>query len=242
MSHDADAGRAFYSALFGWSWEVSGPETGHYGVAHVAGARTAGLGAIPPGDPTPTAWTVYFGVDDADATAAAIVAHGGVVLVPPMDIANEGRMAIAQDPTGAVFGLWQPGDHKGANLVHEPGGMSWCEVNTRGADAACDFYSKVFGLEVRRLDAPIPTDYFTLRNHEADAPVAGILQMTDAWGDLPPHWMLYFSVNDADDAAQRAVELGGTCLHGPFDTAYGRMAVLQDPQGAVFSIQQNRVA
>ncbi len=95
MTSDAEAGRAFYGALFGWTWDVSGPEMGHYGIARREGAVAAGLGAIPPGNPMPPAWTVYFAVESADATAEAITAAGGVVMMPPMDVGPEGRMAIA---------------------------------------------------------------------------------------------------------------------------------------------------
>lgn len=155
-----------------------------------------------------------------------------------MDVGPEGRMAIAQDPTGAVFGIWQAGNHKGAELVHEPGAMDWCEVNTKDSEAARGFYTTVFGLESRLLEAPMPTTYHTLHHASlpGDGAAGGVLQMTEAWGDLPPHWMVYFGVESPDTAAAKATELGGKCLHGPFDTPYGRMAVLQDPEGAVFSV------
>ncbi len=122
--------------------------------------------------------------------------------------------------------------------MHAPGAMTWCEVNTRDSERARAFYAKVFGLESRLLDAPMPTTYHTL-HHAAlpgDGAAGGVLQMTDAWGELPPHWMVYFAVESADATAEQVATLGGTCLHGPFDTAYGRIAVLQDPQGAVFSV------
>lgn len=241
MTTDAAAARAFYGGLFGWTFDVQGPELGHYAIALRHDRVAAGIGAIAPaedGTPAyPPAWTVYFAVEDADKTVAAAMEGGGNVMVPPMDVGVEGRMAILADSTGAVFGLWQPHAHKGAQVIREHGAMTWCEVNTRDADAACAFYGELFGLEARPLETGgdgAGVTYFTL--HKGDITAAGVMQMTAAWGELPAHWMAYFGVDDTDAAAQKVVELGGEVLHGPFDTPYGRMAVIKDPQGAVLSI------
>ena len=66
-------------------------------------------------------------------------------------------------------------------------------------------------------------------------PVCGRLKMDQAWGELPPHWLNYFAVEDCDATATKARELGGNVMHGPFDTPHGRVAVVADPYGAVFS-------
>jgi predicted enzyme related to lactoylglutathione lyase len=147
---------------------------------------------------------------------------------------GEGRLAFCMDPTGAAFGLWQPMRHTGARVVDEHGAMTWAEVNTRDAVKARDFYASVFGAEPSRLEGE-NMEYYTLK--KGDKTFGGVLQMNDQWpANVPPHWMAYFAVDDADAAARRVTELGGKVMHGPFDTPYGRIAVVSDPAGAVFSI------
>ncbi len=229
---DAEAARRFYGAVLGWEFDIGGPETGGYAMCRVGDAFAAGIGQQAPDQQTPPAWTVYFGVEDADAAVAAIEGAGGATLVPTMNVLDFGRLAICQDPTGAVFGLWQPVQHVGAGIVDEDGAMAWCEVNTRDSEAAVRFYNTVFGLTAQRTDSP-ETTYYMLSN--GAGPVAGVLQMTAEWGDLPPHWMAYFRVPNAE-AAKRAVEAnGGQVPYGPFDTPYGRILVVIDPQGAAVS-------
>ena len=162
MTKDAEAARTFYAGLFGWSFEVGGPEMGHYAIASIAGKPVAGLGPQSPGaEGAPSAWTVYFATDDLDATAAKVREHGGNVMMPPMDVMEEGRLAVFTDPTGAHFGAWQARRHTGAKLVDQPGTMCWREVATTDVNKARDFYIRVFGLEPKPMspeEAP-PTEY-----------------------------------------------------------------------------------
>jgi len=125
---DPAAGRAFYAGLFGWEWEVSpDPAFGGYSIALLRGKRVVGLSGTMIPDMRP-AWVTYLAVDDADAFAAAVPAAGGTVAGPPMDIADQGRMALATDPAGAFFGVWQRGVHTGSELVNEPGTVVWNEL------------------------------------------------------------------------------------------------------------------
>ncbi len=233
MTSDADAARRFYGDVLGWEFDIGGAEFGGYALARRGDAVTAGVGQLRPEDPFPPAWTVYFGVTDAEATVSAIGAHGGTVLVPPMAVGDFGRMAVCQDPTGAVFGLWQPGTHVGAGLINTPGAMAWSEVNTRDAAAAAAFYCAVFGLrdEVMEIQG---APYHMLQT--AEGPACGVLQMTAEWGEMPPHWMAYFAVEDADAAKAKVEAAGGQVPFGPFDSPYGRIIVVQDPQGAAVSL------
>lgn len=235
MTPDVEKARAFYGDLFGWQYHVGPAETGFYSIATVGERTAAGMGQMPPNAPFPTAWTVYFASDKADETCEKVRGAGGTIMMGPMDVMDEGRMAIMADSTGAVFGIWQPGKHKGAGVRDEPGSMTWAEVATRDGKAAGAFYSAVFGLEAKAM--PIPQgEYSTL--HMGDKTIGGILTMTEVWGEIPPHWMAYFAVESADSSAEKIKSLGGTVKHGPFDTPYGRIAVVADPQGAVFSIIQ----
>ncbi len=239
---DPAKARAFYEGLFGWTFEIGGPETGGYSIALKDGKRVAGLGPLPPGHTVPSAWSVYFATEDLDATTQRARAIGAQ-LVTQMDILEEGRMAMLVDPTGAHFSLWQPKNHTGAQLVGEPGTMCWCEVATPDAAKARDFYGGLFALHAKSLDRsedpPAATgaggmEYYTL--HRGNQRVGGVLQMTKEWEGVPPHWMAYFAVADCDASAKRIAELGGKVSVPPFDTPYGRIAVVNDPNGAVFSI------
>jgi predicted enzyme related to lactoylglutathione lyase len=239
MTTDAAAARSFYGELFGWTFEGGSAETGGYTMCSARGQKAAGLGQLPAGSSYTPAWTVYFCTEDAQVTAEAVTREGGEVLKQPTAVLDRGRFAAFLDPTGALVGLWEPDRHIGASVVEEPGALSWCEVNTRDAARASRFYASVFELELERLEAP-GFEYFTLSR--AGKPRAGVLQMTEIWGDLPPHWMAYFGASDPDAIVSVAERLGGSVRVKPFDSPYGRIAVLVDPQGAVFSIVRPSVA
>ncbi|MEZ4401178.1 MAG: VOC family protein [Kofleriaceae bacterium] len=224
----------FYGRLFTWSFELTGPDTGGYAMAMSAGRPAAGIGGLPPDAPQRSTWSVYFISADADATAARIKEHGGAVVMGPHDVPGQGRMIVATDPGGATFGVWQPGGHPGAGARDEHGAMAWCEVNTRDSARARAFYAAVFDLEPRKLAAP-GIEYWTL--HRGDLTVAGVLQMDGHWpAEVPEHWMPYFQLTDVDGALEEIAALGGTVCVPPFDSPYGRIAVLGDPQGATFSV------
>jgi hypothetical protein len=234
MTSDAEGARKFYAALFGWTYETEGPDTNHYSMCKKSGQNAAGLGPQPPNMQSPPAWSLYFRVDDADKAAAAIKEQGGQVVMGPMTVMEEGRMAIASDPTGAFFGLWQPKRHNGFEVESQHGGYAWTEVLTRDVARAKDFYSKLFGLEPHRLDAP-DMEYYTL--HKGSEIAGGIMQLSEQFPpSVPPHWAVYFAVDDTDAAVAKITELGGSIKAPAFDTPYGRIAVVADPQGAVFSI------
>ena len=238
---DLGQARRFYGELLGWSF-VGGddPNTGFYTTAQIRGRNVAGMGKPPSKSTAPSAWTVYLATDNADDAARRSRDAGGTLLMPPMDVMDHGRMAILSDPTGAVFGLWQAKQHGGAQVIDEPGAMTWHEVYTRDVTRAREFYAIVFGLEQKRLDSP-SLEYWTL--HKGDKTVGGVMQMTDAMPkDLPPHWNTYFAVADADAAAKKVTALGGRVMAPPFDTPYGRMAAVFDPLGAAFCIIKLPVA
>lgn len=234
MTPDLDGAKKFYGELFGWSFETGGPETMFYTMCRKGGMNAAGMGKQPENAPFPTVWTVYLATTDVDADVARVKAHGGSAMMEPMDVMEEGRMAVCTDPTGAVFGLWQPRRHGGAQVKDEHGAMTWTEVATRDAAKARDFYANVFGLEPRKMEAE-GMEYYTM--HKGPQTACGVMQMNQQWpAEIPPHWMAYFAVDDADAATKRITEMGGKVNHGPFDTPYGRMAVVSDPYGAVFTV------
>lgn len=236
---DLAVAKNFYQQVFGWDFVDTGPDFGHYHFAQVQGRNVAGIGPIwPPDSPQPSAWTIYFASDDAVADCERVKQLGGQVMVEPMEIADSGWMAICADPTGPVFGLWQALNHIGSGVENEHGSMTWCEVNTRDSAAARDFYSKLLNASPQKMEG---VDYYYIMQR-GEAMFHGVLQMDAQWEGIPPHWMGYFQVDNTDAAIERAVAAGGKLAVPAFDMEYGRMAVISDPAGAVFSIVQPPVS
>ena len=146
-------------------------------------------------------------------------------------------MAICADPTGAFFGLWQADQHIGSAVENEHGAIAWFEVNTWDSAAAREFYGQLFNLTPEKMEG---MEYHTMK--QSDDSVCGVLQMTEEWGDLPPHWMSYFAVDNTDVACEQAAAAGGEVRVPAFDTPFGRIAVLSDPFGATFSVVQPSAA
>jgi len=231
----ADAVR-YYSGLFGWNPEDQGEEAGHYTMFKRNGKNVCAASPKRPDDPGPPAWTTYFTVDDADATAQKITANNGTVLAAPFDVFDAGRMAVAMDPTGGVFAIWQPNQHIGAQLIYEPNTLGWNELTTRDVDRALAFYTAVFGWTIAEHGPPgAPVMYREIQ--VGDRTVAGCMEMDDKWpAEVPTHWMVYFVVDDCDAMAAKMSELGGTVMVPPTDIEPGRFAMGFDPQGAAFSV------
>lgn len=231
---DPEAARAFYQAVFGWDYTAAGDEFGGYVTALKGSSAVAGIG--PQQQPGPVAWTLYLASFEVDATAGLIDANGGTVFLEPVAVGDLGRMAMATDPSGAVFGVWQAGTHIGAGLVNEPGGLAWNDLRATDPAAAWAFYEAVFGYETRPLEAAGP-EYRTFHLPGDDAPLGGMGGMMGSEGGS--HWVVYFSVASADDAVAAVDKAGGTVQSPPFDTPYGRMAAVTDPFGAPLMLTQN---
>jgi len=230
---DLDGARAFYGAVLGWSFDDQGADFGGYNMCSLDGELTAGMGPLQPGGSPVPCWTLYLGSDDIEASSAAVQAAGGQVVVEPMQVGEHGHMLVAVDPTGAVFGMWQPLQHHGAGRFGETGALCWAEANSPDAGVAATFYGAISGLVPTKMEGMA---YFTL-NH-GEKPYYGVLQMTEEWAGIPPHWSVYFVVDDADATAVQVAELGGRVHHGPFDTPFGRILVCADPQGAMVTLIQ----
>jgi predicted enzyme related to lactoylglutathione lyase len=238
-SPDTDASTAFYGELMGWNATDPGPaESGGYRMFQQTGQSVGGLMRHMQ-DGQPTAWSTYVSVADADETAAKVKAAGGSVVVEPMDVMDIGRMAVFADPTGAVFGIWQPKSFAGADLVNEPNSLCWNEVLTRDADADRAFYPAVFGWVAGRPSFAGAPDTYTVWQLDGK-PVGGMMQMTsEAFpAEVPPHWSVCFAVADCDATVAKARELGATVTVEPVDMPIGRFAGMIDPQGAAFTVMQ----
>jgi uncharacterized protein len=233
---DRDAAMEFYRQVLDWEFVVHGPEYGNYAIATVDGRAAAGIGPTPPGaEGVPPAWTTYLASDDVDATCQTITASGGSVIFGPGDVGEQGRMAIAADPTGGVFGVWQAGTTFGAAVVNQPGALVWNELLSRDATVARQFYAAVFGYGYTSVEDS--GDYTTIDGEGPGGVIGGIGQLpADAPAQVPSHWKAYFSVADIDDAAKRVTAAGGTLQEPTRDTPYGRFAPCQDPYGAAFTL------
>jgi uncharacterized protein len=237
VSTDLDAASAFYTGLFGWeTYDMPMPGgDGIYRFFRLDG-RDAAAGGSMPGEMAaqgiPSHWNIWV-AGNADEVAGKAAAAGGQVLMAPTTLGPSGRLAMVADPAGAAVGVWEAGEHIGASVVEEPGAMTWWEVNTRAFEESKRFYGEVFGWSAEPLDAPGVN--YALWKLDGRT-VGGMLEMTAEWGEIAPHWMTYFAVTDTDRAASRATELGGSVGAPPFDTAFGRIAVLADPAGGHFSV------
>ncbi|MEU3840777.1 VOC family protein [Streptomyces sp. NPDC028635] len=217
---DVEAGKRFYGELFGWTFESA---HGDSVWARLDGEPVAALARKTDGR-LPTVWTVHFATPDAGALCRRIREAGGQVVTAPMEVGELGVAALAADPEGAVFGLWQPGGHSGfgPGRAEEEGGFAWVELYARDTAAANAFYGDLFhdalfgpGAEPRFGRAPV-SDVFP--------------------AEMPPHFLVHFGVRDCAEALGRVRRLGGRVQADPFTTSYGTVAVVTDDQGASFAL------
>jgi predicted enzyme related to lactoylglutathione lyase len=229
---DGPGAKAFYSAVMGWEAEDSpiGPDEIY--TMYKVGGETVGAQYEDKSGQAPPHWGTYITVEDADGTAARAKELGGTVLMGPFDVMEHGRMAVIQDPTGAVFSIWQPKNHIGYTLINEPGAVCWNELCTRDAVAAAAFYSGLFGYGTKESQMSIPYTEF----QQGDKSIAGMMAMGPEMEGVPPHWNIYFTVANCEETFAKATELGAETIIPPMEVpGIGTMAMLRDPQGAVFA-------
>ena len=235
---DTAASAAFYSGLLGW--DAIEPPDGDlmpYTMFMLDGQPVAGMGPLHAEDieaGQPPVWSSYILVDDADAIAAKAQELGATLLMEPMEIPGSGKMLFAVDPVGAAIGFWQGTGHQGAGVFNVPGAMSWNELACRDVDAAKTFYTELlgWGIGVQQYD-----DFTYSVVMVSERSNGGNYDMTGMFPDaVPPHWFAWFTVDGTEAAVERAVSLGGSIQREPFDSPFGRMALISDPQGPTFGI------
>lgn len=232
---DAAAGKTFYSKLFGWEGQDLGPEAGNYVIFRLDGKQVAALGPVQnPGQPS--AWSVYIATDDAQATTKKVREAGGTVALEPMEVMDQGSMAVFQDPIGAFISVWQPAKMKGFDLTNQPGTFAWAELNARGVEKTKPFYKTVFGWADKTSPMGEGQAPYTEWQLGGESIGGGMEMGSDTPSNIPPFWLVYFGVADPDATATKAAELGGKVNFGPQDFPGGRFAVISDPQGATFGI------
>jgi len=238
-SSDPAASRDFYAKVLGWQMEVTAdPQFGGSAIARSGGKDVAGIGPRMMAD-APSAWSVYIGTDDATELTARVQAAGGMVVAPPMQVGDAGRMAVFQDPSGAFIGAWQPQAMPGF-VSGTPNCFTWAELNARDFERASKFYQEVFGWTERLIPTSAgqpPYTQFLLGGEM----VAGGMEMNPlAPPTMPSYWTVYFGVEDTDATYARAIAAGAREILAPQDFPGGRVAILADPQGAAFAIRSTK--
>lgn len=235
MAGRADQARDFYGALFGWEFTAGPPQLGAYVLAVRDGLRVAGIGEAPPEPHRPVSWTTMLAADDVDRAAELVRECGGTVGIGPLNVGEDGRLAIAVDPSGAVFGIWQGGLFSGAEATGVPGSVGWSELVTQDAAMVGKFYEAVFGLGLERTGEAPDADRAVLT--VGGNAVAGIRGLGRALPrDRGAHWTTSFAVADIDAVSRLAVRLGGRVLTPSHPGPYGPTTTLADPEGSPFCL------
>lgn len=233
---DNEAAKNFYTQLLGWETEdhAMGPDS-VYTMLKLNGKDVGGLYKLMPdmlAQGIPPHWMSYVATANADETAEKAKAAGATILNGPFDVSTLGRMAVVQDPTGALFSIWQAKDNKGSAAWGVSNAPVWNELATNDPQKAGDFYSNVFGWTKQSF----PGMEYTVFNNE-DRGIGGMYQITPEMGPMPPNWLVYFAVDDCDAKVQQATELGANVMKPAEDIpGVGRFAILTDPQGAAFAL------
>jgi uncharacterized protein len=233
MAPDVEAARAFYQKVFGWEYDIGGPEYGGYTTARLGQRMVAGLmGPQPDAPPMPAAWSLYFATDNIEADLARAVELGANILSPAMAVGDFGSMAVCEDPIGAMFSFWQAGSHVGSQVTEDPGSAAWYELYSSNAKLARDFYTAILGATADPM--PGGPEYYVLKHGEQM--LGGIMQIDPAWGDFHPQWITYFSVANVDATVATVTKNGGKKMGPIDDSPFGRIAALMDPSGAYFKV------
>lgn len=232
---DQGAAKGFYGALFGWEAEDMPVGDGiSYSVMRLGGRDVAAISPQPQQQRdagVPPAWNSYVSVRSADAAADRAKELGATVHAGAFDVMEAGRMAVIQDPQGAYLLAWEPRRHSGAALVNATGALVWNELASPDLEASSAFYRDLFGWAIAPFrDSPQP--YLSIRN--GDANNGGIRELGPP--GVPPHWLVYFGAEEIDAALAEVDELGGTKVAGPIDIQMAKIAIVADPQGAVFAL------
>lgn len=232
---DQDAAKAFYGELFGWEAEDMPVGDGvSYSMMRLGGKDVAAVAPQPEQQReagVPPLWNSYVTVESADAAAERVGELGGTVHAPPFDVLDVGRMAVIQDPQGAFFMVWEPRRHIGAALVNETGALVWNELASPDPDGSTAFYRGLFGWSIEPFDSSLGP-YFSIKNGEASN--GGMRQLGEE--NVPPHWLVYFGVDDVEAALSKVESLGGKRRAGPMDIEIAKIGLAQDPQGATFAL------
>lgn len=238
---DQEAAKAFYAGLFGWEYEDAPVGDGlYYSTAMIGGQRVGAIALQPEQQRAagaPPAWNSYITVTDADAALARARELGATVHAEAFDVMEAGRMGVVQDPQGAYFLVWEPNQHPGAGLVKAPGTLSWNELGSPDVDGSAQFYGELFGWSTTPMEGADPP-YLVISTAAGNS--NGGIRPPMSPG-TPPFWLVYFATADLEATLAKLEEQGGSVLMPNTDIGVARIAVAQDPQGAVFALYAGRL-
>lgn len=235
---DQNAAKSFYGSLWGWTPNDMPMGPGAvYTIFRLEGRDAAAGYTLQPdqvAQHVPPHWMIYIQVANVDASARQAAQLGGKVIMEPFDVFDAGRMTVVQDPTGAYFSLWQPNRNKGIGIAHAQGTLCWADLCTADTASAEKFYSGLLGwkFEAGEKDS---SGYLHIRNGEHH--IGGMPPAKHLPPGVPPHWLAYFWADDVDAIANKAKDMGAKLYVPPMSVeGVGRMAIIADPQGAMFAI------
>lgn len=228
----------FYEQVLGWEVSAETQEDNPYQMARLQGLPIAGLIPQPEEAPMPDTWVTYFLSKDIDGDCQRTENLGGRILAVPQPV-QLGHMALLADAAGGMFGLIQPSGPEHFVAGGEPGTPVWHELTaTTRFQHAMDFYGELFNWEIRAMESE-DENFIYATAEEDGAPFAGLW---NAEGQFPPQvpsfWQTYLGVRDIDEAAKKAVELGGEIIREPWDSPFGRMCLLADSTGATVTLTE----
>jgi len=234
---DQNSAKSFYTSLFGWTSNdmPMGPND-FYTKFQLEGRDTGAAYTLQPeqrSQGVPPHWAIYIAVANVDESAKRVTELGGKVVLPPFDVFDAGRMAVVQDPTGAFSNLWQKKTDSGLGIAGVPGTLCWADLMTPDTGRAKSFYEGLLSWKISKSEND-PSGYLHIKNGEEF--IGGIPPSHFAPPNTPPHWMAYIYVANCDETTAKCSQLGGKTLLAPMNIEkVGRMSILADPQGAVFS-------
>jgi uncharacterized protein len=243
MTANPEQSKDFYQQLMGWTYETGDEEKyGGYIMAFKDGRPVAGLMKNDGQSGYPDVWSTYLRVEDINAAAEAAAASGGQVYMPPMEVPEQGHMALFGDAGGAAIGAWQFGDMTGFEAHDESGAPVWHELQTRDYAAAVKFYQDVFGWQTGQTMDMGPMGTYQIFNRH-DRQLGGMMNKPKEMANVPPNWQIYFRVPNVDAAAERVKAAGGQVINGPMDVPDGdRVLNALDPQGAAFGLHSKKAS
>jgi len=237
FTNDLQSTSRFYEKLFGWSFSDTASKEKLVKTIARDGVPIANVIYIAPQNSkvNESRWLSYLSVEDVDHALMVSKKNNGTVYVQPKDLPNRGRVAIVKDPEGALFAIVTTSDgdppDQGFIQNHWMGSELW----STNPDAALTFYRLLVGYEQQLVDVGAGLKYrFLVKNGQTRG---GIVKIP--WDDVKPNWLPYIAVEDVMAIVAKAEELGGKVLVEP-DKAIreGLLAIIADPSGAVFAVQQ----
>jgi len=237
FTHDLQSTSRFYEELFGWSFHdaLSGEKT--VKTIMRKGVPIANAVYINPkkSNVNESQWLSYMSVEDVDRASMIVEQNNGSIYMRPKDLPNRGRVAVVIDPEGALFAMVTAtgGDPTDQGFIEN----YWMgsELWTTNLDAALKFYHMLVGYELQLVDVGTNSKYHLLvRDNEIRAGVVSI-----PWDNVKPNWIPYITVKEVASIVSKAERIGGYVLIEPDQKIRkGGVAIIADPFGAVFAIQQ----